>query len=185
MRRLIIAGLVVAAAIAAGSAMAGKSPLSGHSQAKPSAITAACHCQRGPRGPRGARGPQGAQGPKGDTGATGPQGPPGPSGGSLFAVVDADGTLAHGSAVSVQHTVVGEYILAFSRNVDACAAVAAPGGHKTTGPPAIPAGIANSSTDGNTVIVHTQVVQSPGLFVPSDRSFHLILSCPAAPTRAS
>jgi hypothetical protein len=62
MRRVIIAGIVVAVAAAAGTAMAGKSPLSGNSQAKPSAISAACHCQRGPRGPRGLRGPQGPAG---------------------------------------------------------------------------------------------------------------------------
>jgi hypothetical protein len=95
--------------------------------------------------------------------------------------VDADGTLAqsvHGGAISVEHTVVGEYVVTFARNVDNCAAVAAPGGHKTAGPPAIPAGIANSSTNGNTVTVHTQVVTAPGVLQPSDRSFHLILMCP-------
>lgn len=175
MRRLIIAGLVIAAAAAAGSAMAGKSPVSGHNQAKPSAIMVACHCQRGPRG---ARGPQGPQGPKGDTGATGPQGPAGPGGDSLFAVVEADGTLFHGSgATGVQHAVSGEYVVTFNKNVDNCAAVAAPGGHKTTAPPAIPVGIANAGTNGNTVTVLTRVVQAPGIFVPSDRAFHLIVDC--------
>ncbi|MBA3717630.1 MAG: hypothetical protein H0W87_05340 [Actinobacteria bacterium] len=93
-------------------------------------------------------------------------------------MVDGDGTLASGSgAVSVEHGVAGEYVVTFQRNVDSCAAVAAPGSHKTTGPPAVPAGIANSSTNGSTVTVLTRVVQAPGIFAATDRSFHLIVQC--------
>ena len=179
MRRLIIAVLVVSAAAAGGTALAAGGGLQGARQeAKPALAAAPCHCKRGPRGPRG---PQGPQGPKGDTGSQGPQGPQGPAGASspiIFSVVDSDGTQAHGTAVSIQHNVVGEYVLTFAQNLDNCAVVAAPGGHKTTGPPAIPAGIANSSTDGNTVTVITRIVAPPGVLQITDRSFHLIVMCP-------
>ena len=86
----------------------------------------------------------------------------------IFSVVDADGTQADGNAVSIQHTVAGEYRLTFSRNLDDCAVVASPGGHRTT-----------ASTDGSTVSVITRVVSPPGVMQPTDRSFHLIVMCPA------
>jgi hypothetical protein len=179
MRRLLIAALAVAAAVAGGTALAAGGGLQGtRPEAKPALAAAACHCKRGPRGPRGLRGPEGPQGPKGDTGAQGAQGPAGTSSPIIFAVVDGDGTLAHGTAVSIQHTVAGEYVLTFAQNLDNCAAVASPGAHKSTGPPAIPAGLANSSTDGNTVTVITRVVSPPGVMQPTDRSFHLIVMCP-------
>jgi len=180
MRRLLIAALAVAAAAGAGTAMAG-GLLNGKGAAEgvsvqPAKLVAVCHCKRGPRGPRGFQGPQGEQGPKGDTGA---QGPAGTSSPAIFAVVDGNGTLAHGTAVSVSHAVVGEYTLTFGQNLDNCAAVAAPGGHKTgTGPSAIAVGFANASTNGNTVTVITRVVSPPGVMEPSDRSFHLIVMCP-------
>jgi hypothetical protein len=178
MRRLLIAVLAVAAAAAGGTALAAAGSFQGtRPEAKPSLAAAACHCKRGPRGPRGPRGSEGPQGAKGDTGAQGPQGPAGTSTPVIYAVVDADGTLAHGTAVSIQHTVAGEYTLTFSQNLDNCAAVAAPGGHKIAGPPAIPAGFANASTDGSTVTVITRVVAQPGLMQPTDRSFHLIVMC--------
>jgi hypothetical protein len=178
MRRLIIAALVVAAATAGGSALAAGGGLQGaRSEAKPALAAAACHCKRGPRGPRGVRGPEGAQGPQGPTGAQGPQGPAGSSTPIIYAVVDADGTLAYGTAVSVSHTVSGEYTVTFARNVDNCAVVAAPGSHRTTGQPAIPAGFANASTDGNAVTVITRVVSPPGVMQPTDRSFHVIVMC--------
>jgi len=183
MRRLIIAALAVAAAAAAGTAMAG-GLLNGKSEKKGSSAqraqpAAPCHCKRGPRGPRGVRGPEGQHGETGPQGATGPAGPQGPPGaGGLFAVVDGDGSLFDGSgAVSVQHNVAGEYTVTFNRNVDDCAAVAAPGGHKTTGPPAIPVGIANTGTNGSVVTVLTRVVQPPGIFQATDRGFHLIVMC--------
>jgi hypothetical protein len=175
MRRLIIAALVVAAATAGGSALAAGGGLHGaRSEAKPALAPAACHCRRGPRGPRGLRGPEGAQGSQG---ATGPQGPAGASTPIIYAVVDADGTLAHGTALSISHTVSGEYTVTFGQNVDNCAVVAAPGAHRTTGQPAIPAGFANASTEGNTVTVITRVVSPPGIMQPTDRSFHLIVMC--------
>src|SRR5690349_11782857 len=100
MRRLIFAALAVAAAAAGGSALAAGGSLQGaRHEAKPALAAAACHCKRGPRGPRG---PEGPQGPKGDTGAQGPQGPAGTSTPIIYAVVDGDGTLAHGTATSVQ-----------------------------------------------------------------------------------
>jgi hypothetical protein len=180
MRRLLIAVLAVAAAAAGGSALAAAGGLQGtRPEAKPALAAAACHCKRGPRGPRGFRGPEGPQGPKGDTGAQGPKGDNGTSTPIIFSVVDADGTQADGTAVSIQHTVAGEYHLTFSRNLDDCAVVASPGGHRTTGPPAIPAGFANASTDGSTVTVITRVVSPPGVMQPTDRSFHLIVMCPA------
>jgi hypothetical protein len=184
MRRLIIAALTIVAAAGAGTAMAGGllSGASGHqkSSARSAQPAATCHCKRGPRGPRGARGPRGLEGPEGPTGPAGPVGPQGPpgQGASLFAVVNADGTLFAGNgAVSVVHSVVGEYVVTFDTNVDGCAAVAAPGSHKTTGQPAIPVGIANSATNGSSVTVLTRVVNPPGVFEPSDRSFHLIVEC--------
>ena len=183
MRRLLIAALTVAAAAGAGTAMAGgilngKGATDGVA-VQPGKLVAACHCRRGPRGPRGVRGPVGPQGPQGDTGPQGPRGADGAASPTIYAVVDGDGTLAHGTAVSISHTVSGEYTLTFGRNLDNCAAVAAPGGHKTTGPPAVPAGFANASTDGNTVTVITRVASPPGVMQPTDRSFHLIVMCAA------
>lgn len=182
MRRLIIAGLVLIAAAAAGTAMAG-GLLNGHASTKsPRAAAghakavAPCHCKRGPRGPRGAQGPQGDQGPQGPTGDTGPQGPAGV--GPLFAVVDGDGSPYKSSGgVTVNHVGVGEYIVRFNRNVDDCAAIAAVGFHKTSSPNlATPQGLANSSTSGDTVTVLTRLIQAAGA-IAADRPFHLGLLC--------
>jgi hypothetical protein len=79
----------------------------------------------------------GASGPQGQTGATGPQGPkgdpglpgaPGAPATGLWAVVEANGTLLHGTAISASRESVGSgnYEVVFGRNVSSCAMVATP-----------------------------------------------------------
>jgi len=63
----------------------------------------------------------------GPTGVTGPSGPTGPAGLSLFAVVNADGTLVHGTATGAAKNVSGDYTVTFGQDVSACAATADPG----------------------------------------------------------
>jgi hypothetical protein len=71
-----------------------------------------------------ASGVTGATGPTGTTGATGPTGP---AGLSLFAVVDADGTLVHGTATGAVKNVTGSYTVTFGQDVSGCSATANPG----------------------------------------------------------
>jgi hypothetical protein len=63
----------------------------------------------------------------GETGATGPSGPTGPAGVSLFAVVNSDGTLVHGTATGAVKNVSGDYTVTFGQDVSGCAANATPG----------------------------------------------------------
>ena len=75
----------------------------------------------GPQGPQGSQGPQGPQGPKGDKGEKGDTG----SATTLWAVVNADGTVARQSGVTgVSRTDVGVYDVTFSQSVANCAVLA-------------------------------------------------------------
>jgi hypothetical protein len=81
---------------------------------------------RGARGSRGARGPVGPTGSQGSAGLNGTRGPTGPAGAaasSLWAVVNADGSLARGSGViTVVHTAdTGIYEVQFNRVITQCA----------------------------------------------------------------
>jgi hypothetical protein len=96
----------------------------GSKQIKKQAVTpaklskAAKSTLTGPTGPKGATGPQGPKGDKGDKGEKGESGAPATA---LWALVNSNGTLAHGSGVtSTQLLGTGEYEVAFPRNLTAC-----------------------------------------------------------------
>jgi hypothetical protein len=83
----------------------------------------------GSTGAQGAMGPQGATGPQGPAGPTGPQGPAGSPATALWAVMSADGTLLASSGVAGTGTgkssgITGDYFVAFTRDVNDCAAIA-------------------------------------------------------------
>jgi hypothetical protein len=178
MRRFVIAGLVLAAAAAAGTAMAGgllSGGKAGHAPGaagRKAAPLASCHCQRGPRGEKGAQGTQGTERP------AGPQGPQGASGTGLFAVVNIDGTVFNASGVAgVTHDGVGSYTVTFTKIVDGCAAVATVGGHQTS---SIPLGFAALSTFDRKVVVATWRFTDVGslpMIERADKGFHLEVSC--------
>ena len=91
---------------------------------------------RGPRGPRGFRGPRGLSRPSrpGRRGrrSAGPAGPAGPAATSLWASVDATGTLVRNKGVaSAQKNATGDYQVIFSQDVTTCAYQATLGGPTT------------------------------------------------------
>ena len=108
---------------------------SGGSDMKAGLAKAGSESQRGPRGPRGFRGPRGLRGPAGPAGAAGaagPAGPAGPAATSLWASVDATGTLVRNKGVaSAQKNATGDYQVIFSQDVTACAYQATLGGPTT------------------------------------------------------
>jgi hypothetical protein len=67
---------------------------------------------------------RGATGPKGDPGPQGPKGETGAPATALWAVVNEEGELLHGTALSSQVTGAGTYFVDFGRDVSGCAAVA-------------------------------------------------------------
>lgn len=86
---------------------------------------------QGPAGTPGSQGPPGGQGPPGPQGPQGPQGqagPPGAAATSLWARVNADGSLAAGSGATSYDfpATYGSYIVEFNRDVTKCAIVATP-----------------------------------------------------------
>lgn len=76
----------------------------------------------GPTGATGAIGPQGLQGPKG------PKGEPGSSGNELWAVINANGTIASSNGVTgaLQPFGTGTYEIDFNRDVSECSYSATP-----------------------------------------------------------
>jgi hypothetical protein len=84
-------------------------------------------------GPTGATGATGANGATGAAGATGATGATGPAGLSLFAVVNSDGTLVHGTATGAVKNVTGDYTVTFGQDVSSCAATANPGSFPGSG----------------------------------------------------
>jgi hypothetical protein len=82
----------------------------------------------GANGANGAPGAAGATGPQGPGGATGPQGPAGPGGATIWARVNADGSIAASSGLSLRcgPSACGEgwYALRASRDLTNCAIVA-------------------------------------------------------------
>jgi hypothetical protein len=81
--------------------------------------------REGIQGPPGPQGPQGPKGDKGDPGTPGPQGPQGPKGEkgdpgpagpgrrSTAGIVEADGTVRHGTDFAVTRTGPGDYRVTF------------------------------------------------------------------------
>ena len=151
---------------------------------KAGATTKASPTATGPRGPRGFRGPKGAKGAKGDPGSPGAQGvqgvqgvqglpglrgPAGPPAASLWAVVNADGTVARGSGVvGTNHPSDGIYSVKFTGTISQCAWLATISqgnfGYITTG-----------LGDSNTVDIEIRAQGDGSLSV--DRAFHLAVIC--------
>ena len=143
--------------------------------------------QTGPQGPQGERGPQGDPGDHGEQGIPGPRGEQGPEGEQgpagpatrLWAVVDADGTLARRGSfdvVSVNKPAVGQYRVRLNRNVADCAYAATLGVSGVGIPSAGEIGVATGNVfqdDGRAVVVFTR--SSAGLI--SDHGFHLAVFC--------
>jgi hypothetical protein len=76
---------------------------------------------QGNPGPAGAQGPPGASGQPGGKGDTGNKGDPGEPATRLWAVINADGSLARGSgATSSTDLGTGTYQVLFNRDVTAC-----------------------------------------------------------------
>jgi hypothetical protein len=117
---------------------------------------------------------RGVTGPTGPPGPTGAKGPTGPAGLSLFADVDADGTLVHGTATGAVKN-AGSYTVTFGQNVSGCAASANPGSF--AGSTAIPAQtsallfVGNPSSDKITVELLDPTIGP--VFTP----FLLIVAC--------
>src|SRR6516225_3908697 len=87
--------------------------------------------QTGPQGPPGSQGQPGSQGDQGEQGPPGLQGPPGQDAVSLWAAVDDQAKLVHGSGVlgitGPGLLGTGETWVEFDRDVSGCAAVATVG----------------------------------------------------------
>ncbi len=122
-------------------------------------------------GPRGEQGPQGAPGPQG------PQGPQGHNATRLWAVVNADGSLARGSGVTSisggPSAGVSNYRIDFGRDITGCARIASLG---TAGQTSSPEGGSAFTSIGfypSEVSVHTYGGAGGGQY----RSFHLAVFC--------
>jgi hypothetical protein len=130
-----------------------------------------------PTGATGATGPRGAPGEAGPAGANGR---PGADATNLWAVVQADGTLAAGSGVvSVQScSSCGSYDVKFNRSVANCARIAVPGvvSNRQLGvPPEGGSVFTELSFDTSKVIVYP----FSGGVAPAQqaRAFHLAVFC--------
>jgi hypothetical protein len=117
---------------------------------------------------------QGAPGAPGPQGPQGPQGLPGPGTVSLFAVVNASGTLDHGANVTgTAHPGTGSYIVGFTQNVSGCAYEATLGaavGSFATG------FVSVTRDPSNSTAVDIRVLDSTGT-TGQDSPFHLTVSC--------
>jgi hypothetical protein len=114
----------------------------------------------------------------GAPGETGPQGPPGDPGApatALWAVVNADASLARGSgAVSTASLAFGTYEVLFDRNVSACAYMGSAGPASGGVPP--DAFVTVAPRNGNVNGVFVDVRTSAGASVANP--FHLAVFCP-------
>lgn len=133
---------------------------------------------RGPQGPQGIQGVNGTNGTNGTNGATGPQGPQGPPGESLWAVVKANGSLAHGSgAVAAIQIFQGEYEVDFDQNVSQCSFSASIGLARSSGS-ALPGSVTVAGRDGNPYGVYVETYSLPS-GIPTNQPFHLSVDCTA------
>jgi hypothetical protein len=127
---------------------------------------------RGATGAAGPAGPAGAAGPAGPVGATGATGPTGTVT-NLWAVVNADGSLARGSGVTSTAKVgTGSYNVVFNQDVGQCVYEA------TIGQPA--SGTATGDADvalllGNTKGIYLETRNNTGTL--ADLPSHLLVVC--------
>lgn len=119
------------------------------------------------------RGPTGSRGP---TGARGPTGPTGPQGISLFADVNSNGSLVHGTATSALRVATGVYRVTFGRAVDTCAAVANAGGFQGFDQ-SIDGAVANAETDTPSTLTVTMHTWTGGVATQADTAFRLVVAC--------
>jgi hypothetical protein len=112
-------------------------------------------------------------GPTGAAGPVGPTGPPGTPATSLWAVVNANGTIARQKGVvSASHVDNGRYRVQFNQTISACAWLATIGSAaEGTSFGFIEVELSSGST--NTVVIGTQ--NTNGNF--ADRGFHLAIFC--------
>jgi hypothetical protein len=144
----------------------------------------------GPKGDQGPQGPEGIQGPVGDAGEpgangeqglngdTGEQGPPGEPATKLWAVVNADGTVARASGVSLvvnNPSSDGSYTVMFDRDVSACAWTGNVGGPIAGAFDIGSLHVYGGSEGPNAVSVETRSLSTPPAL--ADRSFHLAVLC--------
>jgi hypothetical protein len=128
-------------------------------------------------GPAGANGQDGAPGANGATGATGPQGQPGANASTVWAVVNADGTIDRGVNVSQSassHPATGQYQIVFvGVDISRCAYVATIGYPDDSG--YAPAGMITASNTMYMNVVGVATYSAAG--VPADQPFHLAVLC--------
>jgi hypothetical protein len=131
--------------------------------------------QAGPPGPAGAPGAPGPAGANGAPGVNGAKGDAGPPATRLWAVINADGTVARGSGVGTgtvrENT--GVYDVFFNRNVSGCAYVASLGGANAGTPPAGTVGATNLSDELAGLYVTTR--NSAGNL--ANEPFHVAVFC--------
>ncbi|MCC5953242.1 MAG: S-layer homology domain-containing protein [Acidimicrobiia bacterium] len=125
---------------------------------------------------QGQQGPAGPQGEPGPAGPEGPQGPPATL--DLWAVVNADGTLARGASGVVSASAVnasaGFYEVTFDRDISNCAYVVQTGlPSADANPQPAFAGAAPRSGNPNGVFVSTQ--NAAGTDAPF--AYHLLVAC--------
>jgi hypothetical protein len=93
----------------------------------------------------------------------------------LFAVVEANGALARGSAgVTSSQVATGLYQVNFPQSISQCAWVTSIGG--SAGIPVPPGETHSSLAPGSTTSLLQQISNSTGVL--ADRPFHVIVTCP-------
>ena len=185
-----IAIATVAVALAAGSSATAASSLIGSAQVKNNSLTTSDMKDKSLRGSdlrdktltlakisdstrdslRGQQGPQGATGP------TGLQGPAGDPATKMFAVVNADSTLARGSHVVSTDRVGGgdgSYEIVFDRDVSTCAWISQIGKPDTTSTSVGFIRQALRTGNPNAVFIGTYSTAPAA----ADRPFHLVVVC--------
>ena len=129
----------------------------------------------GPAGPAGAPGLPGANGAPGVNGAKGDKGDPGAPATKLWAVINANGTVARGSGIGTGtfREDTGIYDVFFNRDVSGCAYVASLGGAAAGTPPAGTAAATNLSGLPAGLFVITRNSAGTNANLP----FHLAVFC--------
>jgi hypothetical protein len=126
------------------------------------------------QGAPGKQGPRGATGSQGQQGQTGPQGPPAAS---AWAVVNADGSIAGGHGITIQHFGGGTY---GARAGGVCsigtpATVAVNPDAAPLGPPQPPLAWASGGASADFTVNTGRLVS--GTFTPIDLPFDITITC--------
>jgi hypothetical protein len=100
--------------------------------------------------------------------------------GSLFASVDSGGPLKSGTATAAQRVSEGNYLISFTRDVSACAAIASPGtvrGGHTALTAVGSSHVGRDLSAPNQVEVRFTRPDPTTGTAPADTDFHLIVAC--------